>query len=42
MTRTFGAAIGALIFILFMATIAASLGRPASASPRAQSTLSQR
>jgi hypothetical protein len=32
-TRTIGAAIGALIFVLFMAHIATSLASPVSASP---------
>jgi hypothetical protein len=43
-TRTFGAAIGALIFVLFMSYIATSLASPvsASSSDRPQIALSQR
>ena len=44
MTRTIGAAIGALIFVLFMAHIATSLANPVAASSpgRTQSVLSAR
>jgi hypothetical protein len=43
-TRTFGAAIGALIFVLFMAHIASRLvdPRPASPDSRPHVALSQR
>lgn len=43
MTRTIGAAIGALVFVLFMAHIATSLANPVSASAaRPSAALSQR
>jgi hypothetical protein len=41
MTRTIGAAIGVLIVVFFMATIATRMVRPVSNAP-AQTTVSQR
>lgn len=42
MTRTLGAAIGALIFVLFMAHIASRLVDVPASDPRPQTALSQR
>jgi flagellar biogenesis protein FliO len=41
-TRTFGAAIGALLFVLFMSYIATRLAHPVVASPAPQASISKR